>query len=148
MSENTNITIEPQVTDVTAKEIWEQITRLQEQMISVRETLSALIEVDTRDEFDNGNLVRSVNCELVQSQIAAMQTVFCEREKTMNSLLDFYKMMYHDACRAESESKPESDAKIKQRSEFLKFVKDTTVASVGPNLPDFEKIWKTVYLGE
>ena len=148
MSEDTNIAIEQQVTDVTAKEIWEQITRLQKQMTSVRETLSALIEVDTKDEFDHGELVRSVNCELVQSQIAAMQTVFCEREKTMNSLLDFYKMMYHDACQAESKSEPESEAQIKRRSEFLKFVKDTTVASMGPNLPDFEKIWKIMYLGE
>lgn len=156
MSENTNINIEQNAEQITAREIWEQIKKLQEQLASLKETRDALIAVDTMDEVEDGELTRSVNCEVVEAQIDAIKTAFCEREKTLNSLLDFYKTMYNDVYQSEKKSQPESKAQVEQRNEFLKFVKETTIATAGAaqpgamqvRLPDFEKLWKTVVLGE
>lgn len=156
MSENTNINSEQNAEQITAREIWEQIKKWQEQLVSLKETHNALIAVDTMDEVEDGELTRSVNCEVVEAQIDAIKTAFLEREKTLNSLLDFYKTMYNDVYQAEKKSKPESEAQIEKRNEFLKFVKETTIATAGAaqpgamqaKLPDFEALWKTVVLGE
>ena len=156
MSENTNINIEKNTNQITAREILEQIKKLQEQLVSLKETQNSLFAVDTMDEFEDGQLVRSVNCELVESQLEAIKTVFHEREKTLNLLLDFYKVIYNDVSQNEKNSQPESNAQVEKRNEFLKFVKETSIACAGAvqpgadvgKLPDFEKIWKTVYLGE
>ena len=156
MSENTNINVQVNTDQITSREIFDQINKLQEQLQSLKETQGTLFAVDTADEFEDGELVRSVDRESVKSQIDALKNVFCEREKTLNSLLDFYKTMYNDSCKNEKRSQIESEDQIKKRNEFMKFVKETTIAASGAiqpgavpvGLPDFEKIWKTVYLGE
>ena len=156
MSENTNINVQENANQITSREVFEQINKLQEQIQSLKETQNSLFAADTVDEFEDGELIRSVNCELVEAQLNAIKSVFCEREKTLNSLLDFYKIMYNDACKNEKRLQLESEDYIKKRNEFMKFVKETTIAASGAiqpgavpvGLPDFEKIWKTVYLGE
>ena len=122
----------------------------------MKETRDALIAVDTMDEVEDGELTRSVNCEVVEAQIDAIKTAFCEREKTLNSLLDFYKSLYHDVYQSEKKVQHESKAQVEKRNEFLKFVKETTIAAAGAaqpgamqaQIPDFEALWKTVCLGE
>lgn len=156
MSENTNINIEQNAEQITAREIWEQVKKLQEQLVSLKETHNALVAVDTMDEFEGGELTRSVNCDVVEAQIDAIKAAFCEREKTLNSLLEFYKTMYRDACRNEKKAQPESKAQIDKRNAFLNFVKETTIAAAGAaqpgamaaKLPDFDELWKSVCLGE
>ena len=113
MSENTNINIEQNTNQITTREILEQIKKLQEQLVSLKETQNSLFAVDTMDEFEDGQLVRSVNCELVESQIEAIKTVFHEREKTLNSLLDFYKNIYNDVYEKEKKQREEKIELIK-----------------------------------
>ena len=113
MSENTNINIEQNTNQITAREILEQIKKLQEQLVSLKETQNSLFAADTIDEFEDGQLVRSVNCELVESQIEAIKTVFHEREKTLNSLLDFYKNIYNDVYEKEKKQREEKIELIK-----------------------------------
>ena len=59
--------------------------------------------------------------------------------------------------KAGKRSVSESEAELKRRNEFLDFVKNTTAVAAGASapdsvapalLPDFEKIWKTVFLAE
>ena len=113
MSENTNINIEQNTNQITAREILEQIKKLQEQLVSLKETQNSLFAVDTMDEFEDGQLVRSVNCELVESQLEAIKIVFHEREKTLNSLLDFYKNIYNDVYEKEKKQREEKIELIK-----------------------------------
>ena len=75
---------------------------------------------------------------------AAAEIVRC-RETTNQKLLEFYRQMVDDlkprAAKAEGEDKV--------RQQFLNFVRDTTVAAdAGSILPDFAKIWETVYNGK
>ena len=120
MSENTNINIEQNTNQITAREILEQIKKLQEQLVSLKETQNSLFAADTIDEFEDGQLVRSVNCELVESQIEAIKTVFHEREKTLNSLLDFYKNIYNDVYEKEK----------KQREEKIELIKSLQISVI------------------
>ena len=113
MSENTNINIEQNTNQITAREILEQIKNLQEQLVSLKETQNSLFAADTIDEYEDGQLVRSVNCELVESQLEAIKTVFHEREKTLNSLLDFYKNIYNDVYEKEKKQREEKIELIK-----------------------------------
>ena len=113
MSENTNINIEQNTNQITAREILEQIKKLQEQLVSLKETQNSLFAVDTIDEYEDGQLVRSGNCELVESQLEAIKTVFHEREKTLNSLLDFYKNIYNDVYEKEKKQREEKIELIK-----------------------------------
>ena len=153
MSENTNINVEK----ITAREIWEQVIALQKQIESLADFGKVLVTIDSVDEYyEDGTLKVSVDVQVSEKKIDAMKTAFLEREKTLNSLIDFYKTMYRDVYQAEKKSKPESEAQVEKRNEFLKFVKETTIAAAGAakpgamqaQIPDFEKLWKTVVLGE
>ena len=78
------------------------------------------------------------------------------RETTNQQLLKFYEKVYSD-IRRDEKAQSESQFLPQKQKEFLKFVHDTTVATAGASpehsytpgiLPDFEKLWKTLYLGE
>ena len=75
-----------------------------------------------------------------------------QREGTLREILELYKQMYHDLQQEKREQKmaePESEVVAQKRQQFLDFVCDTTVgAEPGTNLPDFEKIWQSVFLGQ
>ena len=76
------------------------------------------------------------------------------RETTNQQLLKFYEKVYSD-IRRDEKAKSESQSLPQKQKEFLKFVEETTIATAGATtahapglLPDFEKLWKTLYLGE
>ena len=76
------------------------------------------------------------------------------RETTNQHLLKFYEKVYSD-IRRDEKAKSESQSLPQKQKEFLKFVEETTIATAGATtahapglLPDFEKLWKTLYLGE
>ena len=84
---------------LTIIEIWEQIVKLQEQITSLKETTDCIITVNDSDEYDNGEPSTVVNSEIAMAKIDAVKHTFFEREKTLQSLLDFYKIMYSDLKR-------------------------------------------------
>lgn len=84
---------------LTITEIWEQIVKLQEQITSLKETTDCIITVNDSDEYDNGEPSTVVNSEIAMAKIDAVKHTFSEREKTLQSLLDFYKIMYSDLKR-------------------------------------------------
>lgn len=84
---------------LTITEIWEQIVKLQEQITSLKETTDCIITVNDSDEYDNGEPSTVVNSEIAMAKIDAVKHTFFEREKTLQSLLDFYKNMYSDLKR-------------------------------------------------
>ena len=142
---------------LTQREIFEKITEIQAQLANMKDTLfqfqcvrDNLVLVDDEEA--------AYNQEVALEKLKTIKEVFAVREASLNSLLDFYKVMYKDLRedeRAEKKSVPESESEIKRRKEFLNFVKDTTAVAAGASLPgsvapallpDFEKIWETVYL--
>ena len=150
MSENTNVTDN---TVLTEKEVFDQIVLLQKQLTENSPTsLHRLGEAlyDARGEGEGA--------KLTDDQVSEICKVFAQREETLYQMLNLYRRMYDDLQREKQEQKktvPESADQIKRRKEFLDFVCHTTTvaagASMGPApglLPDFEKIWKTVFLGE
>lgn len=79
---------------ITKNEIWEQIKKLQEQLVSLAETAQSIIAINDIDEYDGEQPSTVVNAEIAKAKIEAMKQVFAEREKTLQSLLDLYKSMY------------------------------------------------------
>lgn len=79
---------------ITKNEIWEQIKKLQEQLVSLTETAQSIIAINDTDEYDGEQPSTVVNAEIAKAKIEAMKQVFAEREKTLQSLLDLYKSMY------------------------------------------------------
>ncbi|MBO4979336.1 MAG: hypothetical protein J6D16_02905 [Clostridia bacterium] len=148
MSENTNNTV------LTEKEIFNQIVLLQKQLTENSPTsLHRLGEAlsDARGEGDDA--------KLTDDQVSEICKVFAQREETLNQTLCLYQRMYSDLQKEKQEEKklqPESKDQAEKRNAFLKFVKETTIATAGAaqpgamqaQLPDFEALWKTVCLGE
>ena len=81
-------------TTITKNEIWEQIKKLQEQLVSLAETAQSIIAINDTDEYDGEQPSTVVNAEIITAKIEAIKQVFAEREKTLQSLLDLYKRMY------------------------------------------------------
>lgn len=144
MSENTNNAV------LTEREVFDQIVLLQKQLTENSPTsLHRLGEAiyEARGEGEES--------QLTDDQVSDICAVFSQREETLNQMLAFYKDLYENLRKEKQETKrtePESEASIKRRKEFLRFVQDTTVATAAASegaspglLPDFEKIWKTVF---
>lgn len=78
--------------NLTAKEIFDQIVKLQNQLTENSQTsLHRLGDVitDVRGENYESN-------DDIASQIESVCTVFAQREETLKSMLDFYRRMYED----------------------------------------------------
>ena len=101
MSENINITAEQKTAELTKSEVWAQIIKLQDQLASLSETMNAIIEVN-----DNSECVS-------REKIEVIATVFDKREETLNSILDFYKIVYNDLYQKEKNAKTEKIDTIK-----------------------------------
>ncbi|MBQ8849280.1 MAG: hypothetical protein IJ011_02975 [Clostridia bacterium] len=140
-------------TGLTEKEVFDQIVLLQKQLTENSPTsLHRLSEAlyDARGEGEG-------SC-LTDDQVSEICKVFAQREETLNQMLNLYRSMYIDLKKQKQEEKkaePESEDTLKRRKEFLAFVRDTSIAIAGASspgapgfLPDFEKIWKTVFLGQ
>ena len=153
MTEDTNANIE-----LSEKEVFDQIVSLQKQLMEMTATASLHWLADAL----NGARGEDAETQLSDDQVSEICTVFAQREETLNQMLNTYRKMYDDIQKEKKEQKkaqknaqPESEEVLKRRKEFLKFVQDTTIATAGAAqahapglLPDFEKIWKTVFLGE
>ena len=107
MSENINTNVEQKTAELTKAEVWAQIIKLQDQLASLSETMNSFIEIHDTDERENGELTKSVMCEVVTEKIKVMENVFNKREETLNSLLDFYKIVYNDLYQQEKNARKE-----------------------------------------
>ena len=107
MSENINTNVEQKTVELTKSEVWAQIIKLQDQLTSLKDTLSALIEVHDTDEMENAVPTKSVINEVVLNKTKVINAIFSEREATLNSLLDFYKIVYNDLYQQEKNARKE-----------------------------------------
>ena len=148
MSENINITENTNENAVlTEKEIFDQIVLLQKQLTEQSPTsLHRLGEAlsDARGEGEDA--------PLSDEQVANICAVFAQREETLRDMMKLYERMYNNLQQEKREQKmaePESEIMEQKRKEFLDFVRDVTEgADHGTKFPDFDHIWKTVYLGQ
>ena len=144
MSENINMNENTNQNDVlTEKEVFDQIVLLQKQLTENSPTsLHRLGEAisEARGESEDG--------QISDEQVANICAVFAQREETLNQMLRMYQQMYDNLQQERLKSTPLSeDGKRKQ---YLDFVVQATESVPGPEyqLPDFDHIWKTVYLGQ
>lgn len=108
----------------------EQLEKVrEEEKAFAAEILKRISEVQTG--VDGGDIG-------AQSKGMALEALANQHGQTSRKLIDFYLEMVN-------ELKPPKEPKT-NRTEFLDFVKDCT-ASAGPGgvLPDFEKIWNTMF---
>lgn len=135
---------------LTEKEIFDQIVLLQKQLTENSSTSLYRLGEALYDARGEGEEAR-----LTDDQVSEICKVFAQREETLGQMLRLYQGMYNDLKKEKQEVKkaePESETATRRRKEFLKFVQDTTIATAGASqgvspgiLPDFDKIWKTVF---
>ena len=134
MEENKNITVaeKEQNDQPTVAYILGQIEKIFADNKHIQEALAKLENVRSEGPGGLG----------AQAKAQGIADVVKCRETTNQQMLRFYEKLYDDI-------KPKTDEhEQKLRKQFLDFVRDTTVAAdAGSILPDFEKIWKAVYLG-
>ena len=134
MEENKNITVAEEIQNdqLTVVYILGQIEKIFADNKHIHEALTKLEGVKSGEMGDIG----------AQAKAQGIADVVKCRETTNQQMLRFYEKLYDDI-------KPKTDEQEqKLRKQFLDFVRDTTVAAdAGSILPDFEKIWKAVYLG-
>ena len=142
MNDNTN-----QNAVLTEKEVFDQIVLLQKQLTENSPTsLHRLGEAisNARGEGEFGRIS--------DEQVASICAVFTQREETLRDVMKLYERMYNNLQQEKREQKmaePESEIMAQKRKEFLDFVRDVTIgADHGTKFPDFDHIWKTVYLGQ
>ena len=192
-------------------DVWNQIVKLQEELVDLKSVLwNHQIINDSDTVGEDGEPSQTLDTNVARMKITSLNSIFEQREKTLNSLLDFYKSMYNDfyqeskkkaemndqaekigliksafdqnmafiteggldaddQCAALTyvtdkiaelvktvivRSADESEEQKNKRREFLDFVSTTTVTANGAategaftSLPDFDNIWKTVFLG-
>ena len=80
--------------EITPAEVWEQIKHLQEQLSSLQEATDRMLAVNDTDEYDGEEPISTVNAQIATAKIEAIRAVFTEREKTLQTLLEFYKDVY------------------------------------------------------
>ena len=79
---------------VSEKELLAHITSLKEELVSITDAVGPFCTIHDSDVYEDGELVQSVTAEIAFEKINAIKYAFAEREKTFNSLLDFYKAAY------------------------------------------------------
>ena len=107
MSENINTNVEQKTAELTKSEVWAQIIKLQDQLASLKDTFSALIDISDTNEFEDGDAIESVITEVVLNKTKVINAIFSEREATLNSLLDFYKIVDNDLYQQEKNARKE-----------------------------------------
>ena len=137
MNENTN-----QNAVLTEKEVFDQIVLLQKQLTENSPTsLHRLGEAiyDARGGED---------ASISDDMVANICAVFAQREETLNQMLRMYQQMYDNLQQERLKSTPLSEDE--KRKQYLDFVVQATESVPGPEyqLPDFDHIWKTVFLGQ
>ena len=143
MSENTNVEKVETAKDekLTVEYVLAQLERIGEDSAYIEAALGGLASVETACPGDIG----------AQEKAKGMADVVRARETTNQQLIRFYEKVYDDIRRKNAMI----EISAEERKQFVDFVRDTTVASQSNTpgalpamLPDFDKIWKTVFLGE
>ena len=142
MSENTKVEKIETAKDekLTVEYILAQLEKIREDNFHIVEAIAKLEEVKSVAPGDIG----------AEEKAKGIADVVRCRETTNQQLIRFYEKMYDDI-----KHKDRVEPSAEDRKQFIEFVRDTTVASqsntpgaIPTELPDFDKIWKTVYLGE
>ena len=98
MSENKNINTEVVVETIkesnplTAREVWEQIVKLQDQLSNTEVIVRSINLLDTKDRVynDDGELICDYSTEATMEKIKTMQSAIMARETTLQKMLDYY----------------------------------------------------------
>ena len=144
MSENINITKNTNENAVlTEKEIFDQIVLLQKQL--TEQSYTSLYRLGEALSNARGE---GEDVPLSDEQVSNVCAVFAQREETLNQMLRMYQQMYDNLQQERLKSTPLSEDE--KRKQYLDFVVQATESVPGPEyqLPDFDHIWKTVYLGQ
>ncbi len=99
MSENKNInTVEQTNTEnkpLTAREVWEQIIKLQEQLLSIQDASVAVCNVHSIDaEYEDGEMVTSYDAGVSTLKLDTIREMFKMRETTVQTMLSYYYEMF------------------------------------------------------
>ena len=113
MSENINTNVEQKNAELTKSEVWAQIIKLQDQLAALSETMNTISGLRDTHEYEGGEQTKCVEDAIVFEKLKTMEAVFNKREETLNSMLDFYKIVYHDLYQQEKNAKKEKIDTIK-----------------------------------
>ncbi len=127
MSENINTTAEQKTAELTKAEVWAQIIKLQDQLASLSETMNSITDIRDTHEYEGGEQTKCVEDGIVFEKLKVMEAVFNKREETLNSMLDFYKIVYNDLYQRQKNAKKEKIDAAKEiwfsyLSEMLKYL--------------------------
>ena len=107
MSENINTNVEQKTVELTKSEVWAQIIKLQDQLASLSETMATIADIRDTHEYEGGEQTKCVEDAIVFEKLETMVAVFNKREETLNSMLDFYKIVYNDLYQQEKNARKE-----------------------------------------
>ena len=113
MSENININVDQKNAELTKAEVWAQIIKLQDQLAALSETMNTISGLRDTHEYEGGEQTKCVEDAIVFEKLKTMEAVFNKREETLNSMLDFYKIVYNDLYQQEKNAKKEKIDTIK-----------------------------------
>ena len=113
MSENINTNVEQKTAELTKSEVWAQIIKLQDQLASLSETMATIADMRDTHEYEGGEQTKCVEDAIVFEKLKTMEAVFNKREETLNSMLDFYKIVYNDLYQEQKNAKKEKIDTIK-----------------------------------
>ena len=113
MSENINTNVEQKTAELTKSEVWAQIIKLQDQLASLSETMNSIADMRDTHEYEGGEQTKCVEDAIVFEKLKTMEAVFNKREETLNSMLDFYKIVYNDLYQEQKNAKKEKIDTIK-----------------------------------
>ena len=127
MSENININVEQKTAELTKAEVWAQIIKLQDQLAALSETMNTISGLRDTHEYEGGEQTKCVEDAIVFEKLKTMEAVFNKREETLNSMLDFYKIVYNDLYQQEKNARKEKIDVAKEiwfsyLSEMLKYL--------------------------
>ena len=127
MSENINTNVEQKNAELTKSEVWAQIIKLQDQLASLSETMNSIADIRDTHEYEGGEQTKCVEDAIVFEKLKTMEAVFNTREETLNSMLDFYKIVYNDLYQQEKNARKEKIDAAKEiwfsyLSEMLKYL--------------------------
>ncbi len=127
MSDNINTTAEQKTAELTKAEVWAQIIKLQDQLASLSETMNTIADLRDTHEYEGGEQTKCVEDAIVFEKLKTMEAVFNNREETLNSMLDFYKIVYNDLYQEQKNAKKEKIDTIKNL--WLTYLDDATTCA-------------------
>ncbi len=88
--------------ELTMIDVWNQIVKLQEELVDLKSVLWNHQTINDSDTVgEDGEASQTLDTNVARMKITSLNTIFEQREKTLNSLLDFYKSMYNDLYQKE-----------------------------------------------